>query len=192
MKWAPSRNAAPASSDMLRASKEKKLAVIAALVAEDAEINEALPLLVNEPARAAEAELRLREIAVILPCERRALDAIEKAIPEAEDRERRERIQAEIEEQARKTARLQRGLEARYTKAAEAFAEVCREIQADADRWRYLRALADTVSPRVPVRHQSAEGALRFDKFASSHSGLKSLTEDLTVRAWNGDTLFRS
>jgi hypothetical protein len=177
---------------MLRGSKERKLADIAALVAEDAEINDALPLLVNEPTRAAEAEFRLREIAVLLPCERRALEAIEKAIPDAEDRERRERIQVEIDEQARKSARLQRGLEARYTKAAEAFAEVCREIQADREAWSHLRLNADTVKPRVPTPHKTAEMELRYDKFASPNYGLKSVTEDLTVRAWDGSTLFRS
>lgn len=191
MRWAPARNAAPATSDQLRASKDKKLADIAALAAEELEISEALPLLVNEPARAAEGELRLRDIAILLPCERRALEAIEKAIPEAEDRERRTGIQAQIDEQARKSARTQRGLEARYTKAAEAFAEVCREIKADAEAWAHLKLVADTVQPRLPTPHQTAEMGLRYEKFAGSN-GLKSVTEDLTVRAWNGDMLFRS
>lgn len=190
--WAPARNAAPATSAQLRASKEKKLADIAALIAEEAEISEALPLLVNEPHRAAEGEMRLRDIAVLLPCEKRALEAIEKAIPAAEDRERREAIQAQIDEQVRQSAKLQRGLESRYTKAAEAFAEVCREMQADADNWRQLRARADTVSPRLPTPHKTAEMALRYDKFANPNYGLKSVTEDLTVRAWDGSVLFQS
>ena len=120
----------------------------------------------------------------------KALVLIEAQIPVAQQRERRERVIAEVDEAARRSAKLQRGLEARYSKAAEAFAEVCRDIQADADKLRSLRALADTVSPRVPVRHRSAEMALRFDKFANSHNGLKGLTEGLTVRAWNGESLF--
>jgi hypothetical protein len=177
---------------MLRGSKERKLADIAALVAEDAEINDALPLLVNEPTRAAEAEFRLREIAVLLPCERRALEAIEKAIPEAEERERRDHFQAELDERVRQSDRLQRDLEARYTKAAAAFADVCREIQADADAWRGLRAGADCFKPRVPTPQKTAEMGLRYDKFANPNYGLKSVTEDLTVRAWDGSILFRS
>ena len=67
---------------------------------------------------------------------------------------------------------------------------MCREIRTDINRLRQLRALADTVSPRVPVQYQSAETALRHHRFANTHNGLKGLTEGVIVRAWNGETLF--
>lgn len=192
MRWAPTRNAPPASAQHLRDNLTKVEAEANTLAAEKEEIQTALSALVGEPDRFVDAQVRLREIEALLPSKRRTVEAIREAIPVAEGREHYERIATEIDEQARKSAKLQRGLEARYTKAAEAFAEVCREIQADADRWRSLRALADTASPRVPVPHLSAEWALRFDKFRSKHSGLISVCEDLTVRAWDGSALFRS
>lgn len=192
MSWAPARNAAPATSAMIIANLAKGEAELRALEDEGREIEEALPGLVAEPDRYVEAENRLREIGVLVPSKRCTIAAIREAIPVAEERERREVIQAQVDEQARQSAKLQRGLEARYTKAAEAFAEVCREIQADADNWRQLRARADTVKPRVPTPHDTAEMSLRYAKFASPNYGLKSVTEDLTVRAWDGSVLFQS
>jgi chromosome segregation ATPase len=191
VKWAPTRNAPPASAKILGENLAKAEAETNALAAEQEEIRSALADLVAEPERFVEAQARLRDIEALLPAKLRTVEAIRNAIPAAENRERRERIAAEIEEEARKSSRLQRGLEARYTKAAEAFAEVCRDIQADADRLRHLRALADTANPRVPVTYRSAEHALRYDKFAASN-GLKGLTAGLTVRAWDGSTLFNS
>lgn len=191
MKWAPARNAPPASAQHLRENLEKAEAAATALTAELNEINAALPELMCEPDRFVEAQNRLREIEALLPPKRQTVEAIRQAIPLAEERERGERIAGEVEEQARQSAKFQRGLEARYTKAAEAFAEVCREIQADDDAWRQLRMAADTVKPRVPVPHRSAEWALRYDRFASEHSGLKSVTNDLVVRAWDGRILFK-
>lgn len=191
MRWAPTRNAPPASAQHLRDNFAKAEAEVAALAAEQEEIQAALADLAGEPDRFVQAQNRLRELEVLVPSKRRTADAIAKAIPVAEERERREGIEAEIQEQARQSAKFQRGLEARYTRAAEAFAEVCREIQADADRWRQLRARAECVTPRVPVPHHNAEHDLRYGKFATSN-GLKGLTEDLTVRAWTGEALFRS
>jgi hypothetical protein len=138
-----------------------------------------------------DVEARACELRFLIPTKRDTLARIEKAIPAAAERDRRKRIEAEIEDQALKSAKLQRGLEARYTKAAEAFAEVCREVAADADRWRSARLSADTVSPRLPVPYRSAEMALRYEKF-STPNGLESVTEGLTIRAWDGNILFRS
>jgi hypothetical protein len=190
VKWAPTRNAPPASAQHLSDNLAKELAVTDALTAEKEEIAAALPDLILEPDRFVAAQTRLREIEALLPSKLQTVDAIRNAIPLAQERERAEAIAAEIAEHARQSAKVQRGLEARYTKAAEAFAEVCREIQADADRLRILRLSADTVKPRVPIRHQSAEWALRYARFASQSTGLKSVVEGLIVRAWDGSTLF--
>jgi hypothetical protein len=176
---------------MLRANLAKADAEVAELTAEHDEIQAALADLAAEPDRFVEAQNKLRELEVIRPSKQRTADAIRQAIPIAEGRERRERIAVEIDEAKRNSAKLQRGLEARYTKAAEAFAEVCRDIQADVDRLRHLKAVADTANPRLPVPFRSAEMTLRYDKFAGSN-GLKGLTEGLTVRAWDGSTLFAS
>lgn len=184
------RNAPPASAQHLRDRLAEAEREANALSAEQEEIRGALPALIAEPDRFVEAQERLRELEVLIPSKRQTLEAIGNAIPDAEGRERRDRIAAEIDEQARQSLKFQRGLEARYTKVAEAFAEVCREIQADADKWRSLRMSADTVKPRLPVRQRSAEWALRYDRFASEHTGLKSLTEGLIVRAWDGSALF--
>ena len=192
MKWAPSRNAPPASAQQLRNSLAPLEAEVNELTGELEEIKAASPGLVAEPDKLVAAKRRARDIEALLPAKLQTVAEIRAAIPDAEMRERCDRIAAKVDEQARKSAKLQRNLEARYTKAAETFAEVCREIQADADQWRGLRAEADTVRPRVPVPHRSAETALRFDRFASPNSGLKSVIDDLTVRAWDGSTLFRS
>jgi DNA repair exonuclease SbcCD ATPase subunit len=190
MRWAPTRNAPPASAEHLAANLATEEAAADALAAEQEEIRRALTDLVAEPDRFVEAQDRLREIEALLPSKRRTVDAIRQAIPLAEERERIGRIAAEIDEQARQTEKLKRNLEARYTKAATAYAEVCRDIKADADRWRSLRMSADTTKPRVPVNHFNAEMALRYDKFASEHSGLKSLIDDVIVRAWDGTVIF--
>jgi DNA repair exonuclease SbcCD ATPase subunit len=191
VKWAPTRNSPPASARLLGENLAKAEAETNALATEQEEIRSALADLVAEPERFVQAQARLRDIEALLPAKLRTVEAIRNAIPVAEDRERRDRIEAEIEEGAAKSAKLQRGLEARYTKAAEAFAEVCREIQADSDRLRSARLTADTVKPRLPVTYRSAEMALRYDKFAGSN-GLKSLTEGVIVRAWDGGTLFQA
>lgn len=187
MKWAPTRNAAPASSDMLRANLAKEEAALRSLLDEQQEITEALPHLVAEPERSLEAQARLRDIAMLVPPKSRTIDAIREAIPVAEKREETERVQAQIDERLRKSAKLRRNLEARYTKAAEEFAQVIREMREDEQERGRLYLVGRPLGLNDPG--QSAESALRYERFASTHSGLKSLTDGVRVLAWDGRRL---
>lgn len=185
MRWAPTRNTPPASSQQLRDAGAKEEAAIEALRAEDREIREALPLLLNEPTRYAEGDARLREIEALLPSKRRTLEAITRAIPEAERREDQERRQVEVDERQRKSGKLRRDLKTRYTRAAEAFAEVLRDIQEDNSEWHRLQLVTRGLNIG-----DTAEHALRRE-FASASTGLTSLTEDVIVRDWTGRPIFR-
>lgn len=190
MKWAPTRNAAPASSDLLRANLAKEEATLASLESEQPEIEEALPGLVPEPDRYVEAQARLREIEVLLPPKRRTVEAIREAIPAAEAREERERFRTRVAEHERKSAKLGRDLKARYSKAAEAFAEMLRDIKADEDEWRNIRAVASGM--REPISGHSAQWSLRLESRPNNggSSWMGSVTDDVVVRTLDGRVLF--
>lgn len=190
MKFA--RTTPPATAAQLEAEAGQRRTKLAAMRSERDGLAARITDLVGDACHGP-AEARLAELEALIPVEGKVLARIEAAIPTAEHRERRQRIEAEIEEQARKSAKLSRGLAARYTKAAEAYAEVCRDIQADSDRWRQLNALADTVSPRAPVPHHTAEWAAHVEGGAVGRPQGGSVTEGLDVWSWDKLTLlFRS
>lgn len=184
------KNAQPATAATLEARATELRATIECATLRREKLENDMPRAVADATAFGSLRDEMDRLDVALRSDRRALILIEAQIPVAEARARRERIMAEVDEGARRSIKLQRGLEARYKKAAEAFADICREIKADADQLGHLRALGDTVTPRVPVQYQTAETALRHQRFASPHNGLKGLTEGVIVRAWNGETLF--
>ena len=191
MKWAPAKNAPPASAEHLRNNLANEEAAANALAAEQAEIEAAQPALVGEPNRYVEAQVRLREIEALLPSKRRTVDAIRQAIPAAEKREEKERLRAQIAEQQRKSAKLRRDLKARYAKAVGPFVEVLRDIKADEDAWRFLKVVAQGL--REPVDGNGAEWSLRLEAGAANGGSWwqGTVTDDLTVRDWDGRILFK-
>ena len=194
MRWSIRKDSAAPTVDNLRASADALRAEVAELSAEAESIRDVLPQLITDPDYAAEAELRLRDIEVLLPSKRRSLDAIAAEVPKAERREALAGLETERQQLERVTVRLMAGLPDRYERAAAQFAGVLSEMGSNAEQWAQLEMRADGVFG-VRLAGQGAEARLRADLKGVSggpmgHGGWVSLHEDMTVKGWDGKVLF--
>jgi hypothetical protein len=185
VKW-PARNSRPPSATALRASLAEAEAQLAPLEREYAEINGALVDLLGDPARSSDVQARLAELEALLPIKRRAVEAIRRAIPDAEKREEREAFRAEVAALTERTAKFKRGLPERYNAAAEAFAAVLRDMDANAEEWRQLNFRAQQFGEPTG---EDAERDLRRDLPINAR-GWSRIWADLDLPAWDGSLLF--
>lgn len=184
--WKPARNAPLPSADDLRASFATGERKLAADEAEAAEIVEALPGLVGDPERTAQAEARLAELEALLPIERRKLEMIRKAIPAAENRGMLERIRAERTALETRTARLKRNLPERYDRAVEALAAVLRDMVGNADDWQRINGVGASLGEPAGL---DAERELRATLPVNA-KGWSRLWADLDIPRWDGSLAF--
>lgn len=192
MIWSPRKNAPAPTVEDLRASADTVRREMEAMSAEAENIRQVLPELVTDPAYAAKAEARLRELDVLLPSKSRALADIEAAIPKAERVEELTALEAERLELDRRTAKLTVGLRDRYERAATQFASVLADMGENATEWAHLRLRAEG-SFGVRIAGQDAETRLRTGVVPSGPMGWvdwSSLHETALVTTWDGRTLF--
>jgi hypothetical protein len=186
VKWRPARNAPPPSAGDLRNGLAEAEAQLRALEEERAEIHGAIVDLVGDPGRASEAQDRLAEVEALIPVRRRTIETIRQAIPAAEERQARDGFRAEVAALNARTAQLKRNLSERFNAAAEAFAAVLREMEANAEEWRQVNARAQIIGEPVG---EDAERELRRD-LPINRGGWSRIWADLDVPAWDGSLLF--
>jgi hypothetical protein len=192
VRWRPARNAPLPSADDLRASVASAERQLRALEVERTEIVEALPALATDPQRTGQAEARMAELDALIPIKRRTLENIAKAIPAAENRSMLDRIRAERTALETRTAKLKRGLPERYNRAAEAFAQVLREMADNTEEWRRVNLSAGALGEG---NGEGAELSLRREiglrpSAGGMPGGWASLCDDIEVRDWNGRLIF--
>jgi hypothetical protein len=158
-RWKPRLGGKPVSAADLAAQAREIEAEIAQLSQEQTVIDEALPSLMAEAERQAEAIVRLAEIDALLPLKSRALNLLKAAIPAAEKRETIEKFEAQKAELEKRTEKLARTLPDQYVRAAEQFVTVLRAMEANAHEWAMLTAQADIAGLRV--HGEDAEYRLR-------------------------------
>jgi hypothetical protein len=188
------KNAPLPTVEILQTEAAELKSRIAASVAEVAYIDGEMPNMIGDPAQRREAEDRRAALEAQIGTDRRTLALIEEAIPAAKRRDKRAAVEADKAEQERRTNKLCRSLEARYTAAAEAFAAVLHDIKADANAWEALNYRARELGVPTGV---SAEERLR-QRFATpignynTSGGFTSLWRKVIVLAWDGSRLFDS
>ena len=176
------------NSTQLADRRASILAEIGALEQQERQDDDALAGL---PADYESVEARLTATRASLITKRGLLARIEKAIPEAAKEEKIAKAKADFADLDRKTAKLCRTLEARYTAAATALADVLADMQGNEDEWRRTNLhLHDLGLPAgKPAEHRVRTGVIG-DPMARL-LGTANLPMHALVVGWDGKPLFR-
>lgn len=160
MAWSPRKNAPPPSAVTLRDEAATTEAAIAAHEAEVTDITAAIPSLIDDPRIRAEAELALEGHKAQLRLDRRTLEMIHAAIPEAERREEAEAIKLRRDKFNRDSTKLATRLERDWPRLSAELAALLAEVEANNAEHRAISA--ETTRLKIyGVDFPSAENRVR-------------------------------
>jgi DNA repair exonuclease SbcCD ATPase subunit len=181
------RSTPPRTAAQLKASEAALKVEIPALEDEERDVQAALADLVGDPAYE-DVEARARELRFVIPTKRDTLARIQAAIPKAEKREELEAYKVDVADLERRTNKAARTIEARYTAAAGALADVLKEMAENELAWSRIGDRARDLGIDGTVGH-NVEFRLRRE-FTCGIRGFQSLHTTAKVDGWNGRPLF--
>lgn len=179
------RTTPPATVAQLQASVASLRAEIAQLEREERECHSSLPDLISDPSYHS-VEARTRELRFLLPTKRDTLARIEKAIPAAEERERRAAFAERKADLGRRTAKLARTAAKRFPELAEPLAALLNELVANEREWDLLRGEARELGEPGDIG-RAAEYRARADIPGARVGGIyRSVLRETRIPSWAG------
>jgi hypothetical protein len=181
------RTTPPASAAQLTATAADLRAEIAGLEAEERDCNSALADLVGDPSYA-EVERRVRDLRFVIPSKRDTLARVEKAIPAAAERERREQFAERKADLERRTTKLARTAAKRFPELAGPLAELLNDLAANEREWALLGGDARELGESSGSLH-SAEFLARRELPGARVGGIyRSVVRETQIPSWDSVT----